>query len=108
LVRPSQGAASIVLPIHAKAGAVGAPLPGHRLIQVKSPAWTERGGGLTNGQRCLRNGYSGRANTQAARAVLFHGRKLIVAEEEVRKTEIIHERRTKYARNSQHALVDPR
>src|SRR5262249_28680813 len=98
LVRPSESAAPVLLPVHTETCAMGAPLPRHRLIQMKAPAGIQSSAGLAKGDDARRADHdSGGANSDASGTILLIGGKLIVTDEEIGETEVIHQRRPEYA-----------
>src|SRR5262245_11778770 len=83
-------------------------LPCHGVIQLKAAAGVKGGGGLSKGQAGGRNRDQRRADGDASRAVRKLRRELVVAEKEIRKTEIIHEVWAEDAGDTKQALIGPR
>src|SRR5437868_12606 len=75
---------------------------------MKAPARSERSAGLSDNQAGRRTDVNGGcADAEAPGTVLLFGRQLVIADEKVRKTEVIDKRGTEHAGEARDALVGP-
>src|SRR5262249_58894343 len=99
-VGPGKKATPVVLPIHSESRPAPVPLPGDRVTQLETPAGIEGSRGLANKETGLRNGDRWGADSQALVTIPLCRRSLVRAQEEVRKTEIIHQCGAEYTGQS--------
>ena len=79
----------------------------HRVAKMETPPETEACRRFSDGQAGLRNVDRWSANSEASWTVLFPGRDLARADEEVREVEVIYQHGPEYAGQTQEALVGP-
>src|SRR5262249_12018184 len=106
-VGQAKAPAATLLPSDPKTAPGGTVLPCHGVIQLKAAAGVKGGDSLSKSQAGGGNRDQRRADGDASGAVRRLRRELVVAEEEVRKTEIVDEVWAEDAGDTKQALIGP-
>src|ERR1043166_5909950 len=98
----------MMFPVSAEAGAMCAPLPRSGVGKMEVPCDGVPKAGPPDDQAGLRDVDVRGAEAKTSRTIALRRGEAIGAEVEIRKAEVIDERRAEHARDAQQVLVSPR